>query len=135
MVEFNGFAPNDMKGTTVAATRSFGPITSFIPFGVSTDVNGYIFIVDRREQGILLSGPNENRCVLGCSGINGSGPDQLSSPSHVVFDSQGNMFVLDQGNARLQKFSIKRGPLSKYHGCERLRLPLQKVPHRAISLV
>ena len=109
------FAPNDARGTTVATTRSLGPIASFIPFGVSIDVNGYLFLVDRRAHGIFLSGPNENRCVVGCSGNNGSEPHQFTSPSHVAFDSQGNMFVLDQGNDRLQNFSIKRGPRRKSH--------------------
>ena len=40
-------------------------------------------------------------------GTEGNGPGEfgVNSPTGIAFDSSGNIFVVDQGNARVQKFT------------------------------
>jgi DNA-binding beta-propeller fold protein YncE len=46
-------------------------------------------------------------CIAGCSGTTGLGANQLNSPRDLRFDSEGNLYVSDQGNNRIQKFEIQ----------------------------
>lgn len=70
------------------------------------DADGYLFIVDSGNHRIIGSGPTSFRCVVGCSGTGGPGPDQLNLPYAMVFDSNGNIFVTDGINYRIQKFVL-----------------------------
>lgn len=45
-------------------------------------------------------------CIVGCTGTTGVGLKQLSAPRDLAFDSNGNLYVSDQGNNRIQKFLI-----------------------------
>ncbi|CAF4286899.1 unnamed protein product, partial [Rotaria sordida] len=38
----------------------------------------------------------------------GSRSDQLSEPSDLSFDSDGNLYVVDSGNNRVQKYPIDK---------------------------
>lgn len=42
-------------------------------------------------------------------GTMGSGDGQLRKPEHVSIDPNGNLFVVDRGNARMQVFSPVNG--------------------------
>jgi hypothetical protein len=46
-------------------------------------------------------------CIAGCSTTAGTGASQLNSPRDLGFDSQGNLYVSDQSNNRIQKFAIQ----------------------------
>ena len=46
-------------------------------------------------------------CVVGCTGVAGSGATQLRTPRDLKFDASGNLYVSDQGNHRIQKFMIQ----------------------------
>ncbi len=46
-------------------------------------------------------------CIAGCSNIAGRSATQLYGPRDLKFDSQGNLYVSDQGNNRIQKFMIQ----------------------------
>ena len=70
------------------------------------DADGYLFIVDSSNHRIVGSGPGGFRCVVGCSGSSGPGSYQLNGPQTMSFDSDGNIFVADSGNGRLQKFLL-----------------------------
>ena len=39
----------------------------------------------------------------------GSGDGELRKPEHVSIDSEGNLFVVDRGNDRMQVFSPLNG--------------------------
>jgi DNA-binding beta-propeller fold protein YncE len=43
-------------------------------------------------------------CVAGCSGRNGTAPNELNQPFDLKFDSNGNLIVSDRLNNRVQKF-------------------------------
>ncbi|CAF3787487.1 unnamed protein product, partial [Rotaria sordida] len=76
------------------------------PTGVVLDADGYLFIVDDKNDRVVRWGPNGVRCLVGCSNGYGSGSDQLSFPWALAFDSYGNLFVTDWRNGRIQKFSF-----------------------------
>ena len=42
---------------------------------------------------------------MSCFGEHGSGPNQLDHPRGVAVDEEGNIFVIDGGNRRVQKFT------------------------------
>ena len=47
-------------------------------------------------------------------GVNGSGDGQLKSPADVAIDAQGDLWVVDKGNNRIQKFSSSGRFLLKF---------------------
>ncbi|CAF1198947.1 unnamed protein product [Adineta ricciae] len=81
------------------------PLTG--PTEVVLDSENYLFIVDHCNHRIVGSNQNGFRCLVGCSG-RCSQAHQLSDPYGLSFDRDGNIFVSDRSNRRIQKFSLKR---------------------------
>ena len=52
-------------------------------------------------------------CFIGCNESPGIASDQLRRPTHITFDIYGNLFVLDQGNLRIQKFQLEKNSCCK----------------------
>ena len=50
-------------------------------------------------------------------GSTGSGDGELSAPVDLTFDSSGNMYVVDSGNCRIQKFDSSGNYLSQFGTC------------------
>ena len=69
--------------------------------------------MDSNNDRIVGSGPNGFRCLVGCSGSQGSASNQLNTPITLSFDSYGNMFVTDCGNNRIEKFILTNNSLGK----------------------
>jgi DNA-binding beta-propeller fold protein YncE len=46
-------------------------------------------------------------CIMGCTGTTGNAPYQLNGPRDLKFDKYGNVYVTDQSNQRIQKFTIQ----------------------------
>ena len=101
------------NGITVVGKGSTENVMLSNPTGVMLDGNGYLFVINRSDHSVIRSGPHGYHCVVGCSGTSGPGPDQFNSPYTVAFDSFGNMFVLDEGNSRIQKFLLMTNSSSK----------------------
>ncbi|CAF1097963.1 unnamed protein product [Adineta steineri] len=103
------FQPEQSNGITVAGSKSLYPtITLFCPSEVILDAEKYLFIADAGNSRIVGSGLNGFRCLVGCS-ESGSQPNQLDTPFSFSFDRSGNIFVLDKGTSRIQKFKyLKR---------------------------
>jgi DNA-binding beta-propeller fold protein YncE len=99
----------------VAGNGFSNPFTLYWPTGVVLDADGYLFIVDTYNNRVVASGPYGFRCVVGCSGIAGSGSSQLHQPFGISFDSYGNIFVSDSYNVRIQKFLLVTNSCGKYH--------------------
>ena len=91
------FRRGETNATTVAGNGSNGTIALSNPTGVVLDGNGYLFIVDSWNHRIVGEGRGGFRCVVGCSGSPGSASDQLSSPSRMSFDLDGNIYRLRLG--------------------------------------
>ena len=102
------FRSGQLNGTTVAGVEAAGTITLSLPTSVVLDGDGYLFIVDRGNNRIVGSGPNGFRCIVACTGTIGSAGNQLISPYGLSFDSDGNLYVTDCFNSRIQKFMLAR---------------------------
>lgn len=63
----------------------------------------------------------------------GGGDGQFSNPSDLDGDSQGNLYVLDTGNRRVQQFSGTGIFLSQWNGNGTLVSPLNLVVDRGLS--
>lgn len=100
------FQLGQMNATTIAGTGSISTITLYQPTGVMIDGSGYLYIVNRGNYSIIRSGVNGYHCVIGCSSTIGSAPDQLNQPYNLAFDNNGNIFVMDEFNNRLQEFPL-----------------------------
>jgi hypothetical protein len=96
------------NGTTVAGTGAPDTVALNRPTQVILDGDDYLFIADQGNSRIVGSGVNGFRCIAGCSGTSGSAVNQLLLPYDLSFDSQGNLFVTDAHNNRLQKFILAR---------------------------
>jgi hypothetical protein len=108
------FRLGELNGTTVAGTAPPNTITLNCPIGVVLDSEGYLFISDTNDNRIVGSGPNGFRCIVGCLNAMGSASNQLNSPPGIRFDSYGNLYVVDQGNARIQIFSLEINTCGEY---------------------
>jgi DNA-binding beta-propeller fold protein YncE len=84
------------------------------PTGIVSDADDYLFIVDSNHHRIIEVRPNGFRCLLGCSGVAGSLPNQLNFPQSMAFDSYGNIFVSDRSNNRIQVFNLATNSCGKH---------------------
>ena len=102
------FREGQRNGRTVAGSGSSGTMDLNGPTSMVVDGDGYLFIVDQRNNRILGSDPNGFRCLVGCSEMSGAGSNQLNYPQTMSFDIDGNIFVTDSVNNRIQKFLVMR---------------------------
>lgn len=100
------FHPGQLNGTTVVGTGAPKTIALYSPTGVVLDASGYLFICDRDNHRIVAGGPAGYRCIAGCLRSTGSSASELDTPRRLSFDSNGNIFITDSGNVRIQKFVL-----------------------------
>ena len=103
-----------LNATTVAGDGAPDTVALNQPRAVVLDAVGVLFIVDTMNHRIVASGPNGFRCIIGCTGANGSAVNQLNIPVSLSFDRDGNLLVVDQGNARIQNFSLASNSCRKF---------------------
>ena len=120
------FHSGQTSATTVAGTGAPGTIILLYPTDVVLDGDGYVFVVDQNSHHVVGSGPDGFRCVAGCSGGSGSAPNQLYNPQSMVFDSNGNIWVADTDNRRIQKFLLRTNSCGECLALEQNRKHLQK---------
>ncbi|CAF4021362.1 unnamed protein product, partial [Rotaria sordida] len=100
---------NTASGTRVAGGNGVGSNTNQLncPYGIYVDTNETIYVVDRYNHRVQrwLRGATTGVTVAGQSGIAGSWSYQLNNPTHIKFDLMGNMYVMDAGNKRIQRWS------------------------------
>ena len=74
---------------------------------IAVDGDDFVYIVDGgknpRVQKFYTNGT-----VVAIIGTKGAGDGQLLEPEHVSVDSQGNLYVVDKGNSRIQVFEPVR---------------------------
>ena len=86
-----------------------GPDQLSLPRSVTVDSSGNVYVADTANHRIVrwLVGATSGTVVVGNRGAgSGSGSDQLDTPTDLQFDQNGNLYVSDSGNNRVQKFYI-----------------------------
>jgi phage tail-like protein len=84
---------------------SFGGLSE--PTGVAVGREGRIYIADHAQDWITCFDPCRGAFhVLPCIGGAGAGPRQLRQPRGIAI-AHGRLFVVDEGNRRLQVFALE----------------------------
>lgn len=98
------FSSGNPNAVTIVGQGSSQSIILQCPNDVVVDGDGYVFVVDLCKHCIVADGPNRFWCIVGCSGTNGAASNQLANPAQMGFDRDGNIYVTDYVNHRVQKF-------------------------------
>ena len=103
------WAPGDSVGTTVAGGHGEGSAANQLdlPTGVAVDEDT-MYIVDYSNNRIQkwAPGASEGTTVAGGNG-RGSAANQLNIPYAVALDGDGNLYISDTGNFRIQKVVLR----------------------------
>jgi sugar lactone lactonase YvrE len=101
---------NASNGTISAGGNGAGTLYSqvYYPSGVFVDSFGTIYISELDSYRISKwpKGATNGMLVAGIPGSVGNTSQQLSSPTGMTFDTNGNLYVADTSNNRVQKSTI-----------------------------
>lgn len=90
------------KGVTVARSGLATPAAVFV------DSYGYLYVSDIRLNSVLVFPPGSTSATAGVTVAGGNGigslANQLNSPISIFVASNGDLYVADQFNERVQKF-------------------------------
>jgi hypothetical protein len=95
--------PADLAPMPVSPSPHPGPYTFDRPTDVAWDAAGDIFISDGYGNSRVVKYDKNGR-FLAATGTKGSAPGQLNLPHTIATDAQGNVYVGDRSNARIQVF-------------------------------
>ena len=101
-----GRRPEAVAGATPTTTPDGPVVNKKYQFGRPTDVawdpQGNIFISDGYVNSRAVKYDKNGRFLASFGGARGSSPTQLNTPHSITSDAQGNIYVGDRGNARVQ---------------------------------
>ncbi|CAF4993534.1 unnamed protein product, partial [Rotaria sp. Silwood1] len=99
---------NTTWGILVAGGNGAGSSSErlYNPWGIYVDSNQTMYIVDRTNHRVQLwlNGAISGTTVAGSTGDAGPWSYQLSSPTSILLDQYGYLYILDYGNNRIQKW-------------------------------
>ncbi|CAF1441669.1 unnamed protein product [Adineta steineri] len=107
------FRPGELNGTTVAGNNIPNNLTLHRPTDVILDTDSYLYIADNDNHRIIRVGNDTFQCLVGCTGKSGSASNELNKTYGLRFDSSGNLYVVDEYNSRIQKFSVSHNSCGK----------------------
>lgn len=109
----NGLVFSAKAGSVGTGDQQFS--SNVGPYGVARDASDNIYIADRGNNRIqkwtsalaefdsdFISGTDWS--LQGTFGTAGSGNGQLNTPTQIASDTSDNVYIVDSGNTRLQKF-------------------------------
>ena len=104
------FVPGSRTGITIVGGNGRGSLSNQLnqPVDVLVDAFSNIYVLDagnNRVQSFSADGISITTLAGNSSGFGGAENDQLLSPSAISFDPSGNLYVLDQQNARVQQYN------------------------------
>lgn len=89
----------------VIGTTGFGPVEFNAPYGIAVDpVSHDIYVAERQNRRIQRI--TSNGTFVMAWGGPGNGDNQFASPIGIAADGAGNVYVVDHGNHRVQKFNV-----------------------------
>ncbi|WP_266205137.1 DUF7619 domain-containing protein [Pontibacter kalidii] len=88
---------------------------TFAGFGIATDKQGHFFV--SRRGGKVCKYTTEGELVM-CFGSEGNAPGQFKLPRGLDIDNEGNIYVADPDNYRVQKFDSQGNVLQVYDSLE-----------------
>ncbi len=74
------------------------------PTDVTFDPQGNIFVSDGYVNSRVVKFDRNGRFIKSVGGARGSAPSSMSTPHSITSDANGNIYVADRGNARVQVF-------------------------------
>jgi sugar lactone lactonase YvrE len=90
------------------ANGQSGPTSTMLnsPTDVTLDYMGNVYVTDNGNDRIqfFLSGEFTGTTIAGILGVYASTTNALNAPQSVTLDSDLNLYVVDSGNNRIQKF-------------------------------
>ncbi|CAF3623599.1 unnamed protein product, partial [Rotaria socialis] len=98
------------EGIVVAGGQGAGnALTQFSsPNGIFVDTLGTLYVADSWNHRVMrwTQGDKKQGTVIVGGNGQGEGANQFKNPVGLSFDRQGNLYVVDMGNHRVQRFSI-----------------------------
>ena len=73
------------------------------PVGICVDTKHFVYVTDQQKHGVLIFDAAGNFKMF--FGTRGSSEGEFNKPAGIDVDSQGNVYICDSGNKRVQIFS------------------------------
>ncbi|CAF4991165.1 unnamed protein product, partial [Rotaria socialis] len=99
------------EGIVVAGGQGQGSALTqlYWPNGIFVDTLGILYVADSVNDRVMRwtqGDKKQGTVIVGGNGW-GEGANQFKHPAGLSFDRHGNLYVVDWGNARVQRFSIE----------------------------
>ncbi|CAF3731011.1 unnamed protein product [Rotaria socialis] len=99
------------EGIVVAGGQGYGnkTIRRSFPRGIFADTLGTLYVADSSNNRVMRWTQGDKKrgtVIVGGNGI-GAGANQFNDPVGLSFDRHGNLYVVDENNTRVQRFSIE----------------------------
>ncbi|CAF3765217.1 unnamed protein product [Rotaria socialis] len=99
------------EGIVVAGGQGEGNALTQLSFpnGIFVDTLGTLYVADMRNHRVMrwTQGDQKQGTVVAGGNGRGEGADQFNGSAGLSFDQHGNLYVVDNGNHRVQRFSIE----------------------------
>ncbi|CAF4603698.1 unnamed protein product, partial [Rotaria socialis] len=99
------------EGIVVAGGQGEGSALTQLsyPEGIFVDTLGTLYVADTWNHRVMrwTQGDKKQSTVIVGGNGRGKGANQFNGPTGLSFDRQGNLYVFDGGNHRVQRFSIE----------------------------